>query len=71
MALLKPSFLRAHPIQSGMVWATPMCAGTILGNWLFAKVSVVSVALIFAIWFCGGLSWGYAMKAYYDREASR
>jgi hypothetical protein len=71
VALLNPPFLRAHPVTSGMIWATPLCAGTLLGNWLFGEVSAVSVSLIVPIWVSGGLAWGYAMKTYYDREASR
>jgi hypothetical protein len=70
--LLTPEFMRAHPIQSGMLWAMPLCAATLFGNWLFGKLSVVSVVVVVPIWVVGGLAWGYAMKAYHDgREGAQ
>ena len=73
MALLKPAFLRAHPIQSGMVWGAFFGGLLLLLVWA-TRIVRISDAFLGMLIFCsimGGLAWGYSMKAYHDREASR
>jgi hypothetical protein len=73
MALLKPSFLRAHPVQSGMIWAAGFAPLFLLLIWVTGILPVrpVLVGFLIVCSAAGGLGWGYAMKAYHDRAGSR
>ena len=69
MALLKPAFLRAHPVQSGMIWAGGFAAVFLVLVWAIGIMPVRGwlVAFIIVCSMLGGLAWGYSMKTYYDR----
>jgi len=70
MALLKPEFLRAHPIQSGLVWGAAFGGFFLLLMWVTGVTSItpISVAILVLCSGLGGLGWGYSIKAYHDRE---
>jgi len=72
MALLKPQFLREHPVRSGMIWATGFAALMLLFLWITGmpiQPAIVTLLLLCSV--MGGLGWGYSMKAYHDRAESR
>jgi hypothetical protein len=70
MPLLKPEFLRAHPVQSGMIWGAGFGALFLLAMWAtrIIPITPVLIAILVLCSVAGGLSWGYSIKAYYDRE---
>jgi len=70
MALLKPEFIRAHPIQSGMLWALGFAILFPLVMWAMGSSPRLSVE--FLIMCClGGLTWGFTMKFAHDWRAGR
>jgi hypothetical protein len=71
MALLKPEFMRSHPVKAGMFWATPLLLSSLLGSWLFGQFNAVFVTTASTLWILGGLAWGFAMKSYHDRFGDR
>jgi hypothetical protein len=73
MALLKPEFLREHPIQSGMIWTAGYVPLFLLLGWVTGTFNITSrfVLVVIALGVLGGIAWGYWMKAYHDRAASR
>jgi hypothetical protein len=70
MALLKPDFIRAHPIQAGMFWAVGFAILFPLIMWLMGSPIPLKVEF-FGICLLGGLMWGYSMKLWHDWKASR
>jgi hypothetical protein len=73
MALLKPQFMREHPVQSGMIWAVGFVALFLLIDWAtgILPMNPGFIGLMIVLGIPAGLGWGYSMKAYHDREASR
>jgi hypothetical protein len=70
MALLKPEFMRAHPIQSGMFWAVGFGILFPLTMWLMGSPIRVTIGFLAAC-LLGGLTWGFAMKLIHDWRARR
>jgi predicted RND superfamily exporter protein len=73
MALLKPQFMREHPVQSGMIWAAALVALFLLVMWVtgLLPLSVPFIGLMIVLGIPASLGWGYSMKSYHDREAYR
>ena len=73
MALLKPKFMREHPVQSGMVWGAAFVGLFLLLMWVtgILPLSIPFIGLMIVLGIPAALGWGYSMKAYHDREASR
>ena len=66
MALLKPSFLVEHPIQSGLIWAGFYIPGIVLLSALQGRTETLPAMIVFAI--PGGIAWGYGVRWWYRRK---
>jgi hypothetical protein len=70
MALLKPEFIRAHPIQAGMLWAVGFASLGSLMMWLMGWPLHWSLRLLVLL-VLAGLVWGYSVKFIHDLKARR
>ncbi len=65
MALLKPEFLRAHPIQAGLIWSAGFLVLFPAIMWLMGSPIPFSMSFVLIV-LVGGLAWGLFMKFYHD-----
>jgi hypothetical protein len=72
MVLLKPEFMRAHPVQSGLLWTgifVPLflLAMLLMGN----QVTMSGVLFLVGMAVIGGFAWGFTMQAFHNWRASK
>jgi hypothetical protein len=65
--LLKPEFMRKHPIQTGMLWAV----GFVIVYLLVSSMTGADIDLVrfFVVAALAGVAFGYVMKWHHDRKA--
>jgi hypothetical protein len=72
MALLRPEFIEAHPVKSGLAWATGMAP-------LLGAVMIVTgrsptplwIAELIGLSILGGQVWSFAVRAHNRRRAAQ